>query len=180
VRDEQADECHDGVRASAARPASRARFYSFNPSLVPATGLARDHAKGARYLYRLLTPLLELLPGGSSVRTSGAALAWVADSDGVGAAPSGSHFDYRLGLAKIWSEADDLAKCRKLFEGSGRVTGETIQTTPDGVARGAERLEDAAKSLKATHGYASRPNRTRGRRHRTPPQASGEELSFPE
>lgn len=104
--------------------ASVARIFGYDPGLVPGTGLGRDHPALLRGLVRMLSPLLSFLPDVSTPRRSGNGLAWLATSQID--APSGSHFDFARRPARLWDQADDHERCRDLFEGSARATGESL------------------------------------------------------
>ncbi len=83
--------------AMAARvPVTQARFIAFDPGLMPGTGLARDRSASERFGWSVIMPLLgRALPGISSARRSGAALARLLTEPAL-AAGTGLHIDYRL------------------------------------------------------------------------------------
>jgi NAD(P)-dependent dehydrogenase (short-subunit alcohol dehydrogenase family) len=56
------------------------RAVSFDPGLMPATGLAREYPTAVRAIYSGLTPLLVRLPGAKRVHESAEDLAWLASS----------------------------------------------------------------------------------------------------
>lgn len=92
---------------------------AFDPGLMPGSGLARDYPPLQRLAWRYLLPVLRVLPGVRSTRTSGrhlAALTNDARFDGV----SGEYFD---GLRPIRSSADsyDRGKALDLWETSERL-----------------------------------------------------------
>ncbi|WP_125776464.1 SDR family NAD(P)-dependent oxidoreductase [Antribacter gilvus] len=96
------------------------RAVSFDPGLMPATGLAREYHPAVRAIYSALTPLLVRLPGAKTVQESADDLAWLAssaDAEGlmgqyVGArrAQQSSSLSYREGLgAEIWDTCVEVA-----------------------------------------------------------------------
>ncbi|MEM9113914.1 MAG: SDR family NAD(P)-dependent oxidoreductase [Myxococcota bacterium] len=103
-------------------PAERMGVFSFDPGLVPATGLARDHAPWARRVYSALAPGIARLPGASTPKKSGRALAWTALTDELHGR-SGEHFGYQKRHVHVWSGADDRERCRELFDTSLQLTG---------------------------------------------------------
>jgi NAD(P)-dependent dehydrogenase (short-subunit alcohol dehydrogenase family) len=48
---------------------------TFDPGLMPGTGLARDYSSAGRWMWRYLFPVLRVLPNVNSTRNSGARLA---------------------------------------------------------------------------------------------------------
>jgi len=105
--------------------AERLGVFSFDPGLVPATGLARDHGPIAHRLYGGLAPLISWLPGASTPKKSGRALAWLALTEELDGR-SGEHFGYEKRHVHVWSGADDPEHRRDLFEGSLQLTGTTF------------------------------------------------------
>lgn len=89
---------------------------AFDPGLMPTSGLSRDYTPAQKVLWRLVSPLLRVLPNVNSVATSGARLAALAIDprfDGV----TGEYFE---GAKPIKSSAEsyDTAKARDLWETS--------------------------------------------------------------
>jgi NAD(P)-dependent dehydrogenase (short-subunit alcohol dehydrogenase family) len=99
---------------------------SFNPSVVPGTGIARDRNALQRYLWRTLMPFLApVLPGVRHVETSGADLAWlIADADLR--QRSGSYFDGRIACDGS-PESRDPAKIARLMEASRALIVEAFE-----------------------------------------------------
>jgi NAD(P)-dependent dehydrogenase (short-subunit alcohol dehydrogenase family) len=94
---------------------------AFDPGLMPASGLSRDYTAAQKVLWRMVAPLLRVLPNVNSVATSGARLAALAVDprfDGV----TGEYFE---GTKPIRSSADsyDTDKARDLWETSVRLAG---------------------------------------------------------
>ena len=92
---------------------------AFDPGLMPGSGLARDYSAGGRWAWRYLLPMLRLLPGVHSTRTSGrhlAALVHDARFDAVTGA-------YVVGRKQTPSSRDsyDRAKALDLWETSERL-----------------------------------------------------------
>jgi protochlorophyllide reductase len=90
---------------------------SFNPSVVPGTGIARDRNALQKYLWRTLMPALTpILPGARHVETSAADLVHL-----IAAADlrqrSGSYFDGRT-PAEGSAESRDSAKIARLMQAS--------------------------------------------------------------
>lgn len=96
------------------------RAVSFDPGLMPATGLVREYHPAVRAIYAGLTPLLVRLPGAKRVEESADDLAWLASSpqaEGLmGQYVSGrrvrssSPLSYRDGLgAEIWDTCLEVA-----------------------------------------------------------------------
>lgn len=72
-------------------PVGRLAVFSFDPGLMPGTGLARDRNALERFAWHTI---LRAMPGTSSARRSGAALSWLA-TDPALAGTTGRYFDYR-------------------------------------------------------------------------------------
>jgi NAD(P)-dependent dehydrogenase (short-subunit alcohol dehydrogenase family) len=92
---------------------------AFDPGLMPASGLARDYSPGMRFVWRIVGPLLRVLPNVNSIRTSGerlAALAVDPSYDGV----TGRYFE---GAKEIRSSKDsyDTAMALDLWVTSTRL-----------------------------------------------------------
>ncbi|MDV3126221.1 SDR family NAD(P)-dependent oxidoreductase [Mycobacterium sp. 21AC1] len=92
---------------------------AFDPGLMPASGLSRDYSPGQQLAWRLLRPVLRMVPGVHSVRRSGINLAaLVADPalDGV----TGAYF---AGTRRLRSSKDsyDEELARDLWQTSERL-----------------------------------------------------------
>lgn len=99
---------------------------SFNPSVVPGTGLARDRNALQRYLWRTLMPVLApVLPGVRHLETSAGDLAWL-----IGSADlryrSGTYFDGRR-AADGSPESRDEAKIARLMQASRALIVRTLE-----------------------------------------------------
>ncbi|QNJ93135.1 SDR family NAD(P)-dependent oxidoreductase [Mycolicibacterium fluoranthenivorans] len=92
---------------------------AFDPGLMPASGLSRDYSPAQKVLWRMVSPLLRVLPNVHSVATSGANLAALA-VDPRFAHVTGEYFE---GAKPIRSSADsyDTAKARDLWDTSERL-----------------------------------------------------------
>jgi light-dependent protochlorophyllide reductase len=89
---------------------------TFDPGLMPGTGLARDYSSAGRWAWRYVFPVLRVLPNVNSTRNSGTRLArlvWDPALDTV----SGGYFE---GRRQIRSSADsyDTAKALDLWNTS--------------------------------------------------------------
>lgn len=89
---------------------------AFDPGLMPTSGLSRDYTPAQKILWRLMSPLLRVLPNVNAVATSGARLAALAIDprfDGV----TGEYFE---GAKSIRSseQSYDTATARDLWETS--------------------------------------------------------------
>lgn len=93
---------------------------AFDPGLMPASGLARDYSPAQRVVWRIVGPLLRLLPNVNSTRTSGERLAALA----VDPAFEGVTGRYYEGGKEIRSSVDsyDTAKAADLWQTSERLT----------------------------------------------------------
>ncbi len=91
----------------------------FDPGLLPGSGLARDYTGAQRLAWRFVGPLLRVLPGVNSTRTSGRNLAALATDERY-ANTSGQYFS---GLRAIRSSAEsfDRAKAADLWVTSERL-----------------------------------------------------------
>jgi light-dependent protochlorophyllide reductase len=92
---------------------------AFDPGLMPGSGLARDYPPLQRLAWRLVLPVLRVLPNVHSTRTSGARLAALVTDprfEGV----TGLYFE---GLKAIRSSVDsyDIDKARDLWQTSERL-----------------------------------------------------------
>lgn len=94
--------------------------YSFNPGLVPGTGLARDRGPLARFAWRTVMPVLSHTPIASSPDAAGANLAAAA----IGPAPgeSGAYINRRP-VERSSEESYDPDRERALWDAAGRLTG---------------------------------------------------------
>jgi NAD(P)-dependent dehydrogenase (short-subunit alcohol dehydrogenase family) len=91
----------------------------FDPGLMPGSGLARDYTGPQRLAWRFVFPLLRVLPGVHSVRTSGRHLAALVNDERF-ARVSGQYFS---GLKAVSSstESYDPAKAADLWAASERL-----------------------------------------------------------
>lgn len=91
----------------------------FDPGLMPGSGLARDYTAPQRFAWRFVLPLLRVLPGVHSTRTSAEHLAALVNEDGFADA-SGQYF---LGLQAVSSSTDsyDPSKAADLWHTSQRL-----------------------------------------------------------
>jgi light-dependent protochlorophyllide reductase len=91
----------------------------FDPGLMPGSGLARDYTGPQRLAWRFVMPLLRVLPGVNSTRTSGTRLAALVDD----ASFNGVSGQYFFGLRAVTSSADsyDRAKAADLWDTSERL-----------------------------------------------------------
>lgn len=92
---------------------------AFDPGLMPASGLARDYSPAMRVVWRIVGPMLRLLPNVNSTRTSGSRLAALA----VDPAFEGVTGRYYEGDKEIRSSVDsyDTAKAADLWQTSERL-----------------------------------------------------------
>lgn len=103
-------------------PAARLAAFAFDPGLMPGTGLARDRGALSRLAWQTLA---RALPGSSSARRSGAALAWLVTDPSL-AGTSGRYFDFRrrelerCALARRTDWADELYATSLQLAGIGR------------------------------------------------------------
>lgn len=108
------------VHALARRLPAGVDAYTFNPSLVPGTGLARDAGPIARAVFAAVGPLLLHTPLANSADEAGAQLAAVATGPRPG--PSGSYID-RTTLTRSSPESYDEAREEALWAAAARLTG---------------------------------------------------------
>jgi NAD(P)-dependent dehydrogenase (short-subunit alcohol dehydrogenase family) len=94
--------------------------YSFNPGLVPDTGLVRDAGPAARRAFALLTPALSLLPFAQRAHAAGAQLATAATGPRPGA--SGEYID-RTRVARSSPESFDPAREEALWRDCADLVG---------------------------------------------------------
>lgn len=97
---------------------------AFDPGLMPASGLSRDYTPVQKIVWRLVSPLLRVLPNVNTLATSGARLAALATDprfDGV----TGEYFE---GAKPIRSSAEsyDTGKARDLWETSAKLVGSPV------------------------------------------------------
>jgi NAD(P)-dependent dehydrogenase (short-subunit alcohol dehydrogenase family) len=91
-------------------PASRLAAFALDPGLMPGTGLARERSLAVRVAWHTVA---RAMPGTSSPRRSGAALAWLA-ADPAHAGTTGRYFDFHrrelepCAIARRTDWADDL------------------------------------------------------------------------
>ncbi|MEH3133801.1 MAG: SDR family NAD(P)-dependent oxidoreductase [Mycolicibacterium neoaurum] len=92
---------------------------AFDPGLMPSSGLSRDYTRGQKIVWRIISPLLRVLPNVNSLATSGARLAALA-IDPRHHGVTGAYFE---GTTAIRSSADsyDVDKARDLWETSMRL-----------------------------------------------------------
>jgi NAD(P)-dependent dehydrogenase (short-subunit alcohol dehydrogenase family) len=93
---------------------------TFNPGLVPATGLARDADAVSRFVMRWIFPVLNLTPLTNSASVAGRQLADVAF--GKVAAPTGSYVS-RDRVVPSSDESYDPRRERELWEAADRLAG---------------------------------------------------------
>lgn len=92
---------------------------AFDPGLMPGSGLARDYSPALRLVWRVIGPMLRLLPNVNSTRTSGGRLAALA----VDPAFEGVSGRYYEGAREIRSSHDsyDTAMALDLWQTSERL-----------------------------------------------------------
>ena len=90
---------------------SRVTVTTFDPGLMPGTGLGRANKGAALWAWKNVMPVLRLFPGVNSTETSGRNLAWLATSPAV-AGVTGKYFEGRQAVLsselsrqpKLWAE----------------------------------------------------------------------------
>lgn len=94
--------------------------YSFNPGLVPGTGLARDRGPIARFAWRTIMPALAITPIASRPSGAGANLATAA----IGPTPgeNGAYIN-RARAERSSDESYDLAREAELWDTADRLCG---------------------------------------------------------
>ena len=110
------------ARIFAQRYPQAARFFSFDPGLMPGTGLAREQPRAVQWVWNnLLPPLAFILPGTSTPARSGALLTDLL-TDHVRGRYNGAYFNYtgkQIELAspatESWVAADLEAGSEKLL-----------------------------------------------------------------
>jgi NAD(P)-dependent dehydrogenase (short-subunit alcohol dehydrogenase family) len=87
---------------------------AFDPGLMPASGLSRDYGPAQKVVWRMVSPLLSVLPNVNNLATSGARLAALATDpqfEGV----TGEYFEGTTAIRSS-TESYDTAKARDLWE----------------------------------------------------------------
>lgn len=92
---------------------------AFDPGLMPASGLSRDYAPAQKVVWRMVSPLLRLLPNVNTVATSGARLAALA-VDPQFEAVTGEYFEGTTAIRSS-TESYDTDKARDLWETSAHL-----------------------------------------------------------
>lgn len=94
---------------------------AFDPGLMPSSGLSRDYTPVQKVVWRLVSPLLRVLPNVNSLEISGTRLAELATEprfDGV----TGEYFEGDKAIRSS-AESYDTAKARDLWETSAQLVG---------------------------------------------------------
>lgn len=87
--------CNLLAMAALARRNQRAAFFALDPGLMPGTGLARGRSAVIRFMWHtVMRGAALVMPGASSARRSGAAVAWMMTSPALDGT-TGRYFDYR-------------------------------------------------------------------------------------
>ncbi len=89
---------------------------TFDPGLMPGTGLARDYSSAGRWMWRYVLPVLRVLPNVNSTRNSGARLArlvWDPALDAV----SGAYFEGKRAIPSS-QDSYDRDKALDLWDAS--------------------------------------------------------------
>ena len=98
---------------------SRVTVTTFDPGLMPGTGLGRANTGAALWAWKNVLPVLRLFPGVNSTATSGRHLAWLAASPAV-AGVTGQYFEGRQAVpssalsrqpklwAELWADTEQL------------------------------------------------------------------------
>ncbi|GHH70502.1 SDR family NAD(P)-dependent oxidoreductase [Promicromonospora soli] len=97
---------------------------TFNPGLVPATGLARDADAVSRFVMRRVLPVLNLTPLTNSASVAGRQLADVAL--GRVAAPTGSYVN-RTRVGPSSDKSYDAGRERELWDAADRLAGFSVR-----------------------------------------------------
>lgn len=115
------------ARAMAARHPQAATFFSFDPGLMPGTGLARRHPPAARWVWNHVLPRLAwALPGASSTERSAGLL--VDLLTGVLRGPyNGAYFNYTGRAVEPAAPAAEPSVERDLMEGSAALLRPFVQ-----------------------------------------------------
>jgi hypothetical protein len=107
---------------------------TFDPGLMPGSGLARDYSAIGRWGWRYVLPLLRVLPNVNSARSSGARLAALVTDprfDDV----TGSYFEGKRPIPSS-SDSYDREKALDLWETSERLLEHTHHQDQPGEPRG--------------------------------------------
>jgi NAD(P)-dependent dehydrogenase (short-subunit alcohol dehydrogenase family) len=119
--------CNVLTAAAIARRVSPSRLsaFAFDPGLMPGTGLARSYSPIMRLLWNTVMHAASyLMPGASSARRSGRALAWLMTTPSL-AGSSGRYFDYRRRELTDWYGVDHADWGDELYAGSLALCGLT-------------------------------------------------------
>jgi NAD(P)-dependent dehydrogenase (short-subunit alcohol dehydrogenase family) len=122
--------CNLLTMAAIARRVPAARFAAFaiDPGLMPGTGLARQRSAAVRFLWHTVMRVAGLvMPGASTARRSGAALAWLMTAPALDGT-TGRYFDFRRRERTSWYGADRRDWADELYAGSLALCG--IQGDP--------------------------------------------------
>jgi len=104
-------------------PASRFAAFAIDPGLMPGTGLARRRSVAVRVLWHTVMRVAGLvMPGASTARRSGAALAWLVSSPALDGT-TGDYFDYRRRKRATWYGADRTDWADELYTTSLALCG---------------------------------------------------------
>lgn len=112
--------------------------YSFNPGLVPGTGLARDRGPIARFAWRVIMPVITITPIASRPNAAGANLAAAAIGPDPG--ESGAYINRRR-AERSSDESYDRAREDELWATADRLCGfehQTSDTRPTSIGAVAE------------------------------------------
>lgn len=106
------------ARYLASRRSSRS-YFSFDPGLMPGTGLAREGSLGLRLAWKYVLPLLaKFMKGTSTPKRSAAMLARILLKDKK--ITSGDYVEYTGELLEPFMPQDEAAYCQQLFDYSDR------------------------------------------------------------
>jgi NAD(P)-dependent dehydrogenase (short-subunit alcohol dehydrogenase family) len=104
-------------------PAARFAAFALDPGLMPGTGLARRYPVVLRVLWHTVMRVAgAVMPGASTPRRSGAALAWLMTAPEL-AGTTGRYFDYRRRERRGWFGADRTDWADELYETSLALCG---------------------------------------------------------
>jgi NAD(P)-dependent dehydrogenase (short-subunit alcohol dehydrogenase family) len=104
-------------------PAARFAAFTLDPGLMPGTGLARRRGLAIRILWHTVMRVAGLvMPGASSARRSGAALAWLVSSPAL-AGTTGRYFDFHRRERATWFGRDRTDWADELYTGSLALCG---------------------------------------------------------
>ncbi|MCE9575904.1 MAG: SDR family NAD(P)-dependent oxidoreductase [Deltaproteobacteria bacterium] len=104
-------------------PAAQVGFHALDPGLMPGTNLARDRSWIERLLWRtVMRAAVPLIPGASTARRSGAAVAWLA-TDPALAGQTGRYVDYRRRVIEPWEGARRTDWAADLYAGTIALAG---------------------------------------------------------